>query len=45
MAQSESIRHRLDFALLMPLLFSLLINTGIPLTFLEEGFRDRSHIF
>lgn len=34
-----------DFALSMTLLFGLLINTGIPLTFLEEGSCDRSHMF
>ena len=45
MAQAELIHHWSDFALSMPLLFGLLINTGIPLTSLVEGFRDRSHMF
>jgi hypothetical protein len=44
MAQAGSIHHKSDVALSMTRLLSLRINTGIPLTFLEERFRDRAHI-
>lgn len=42
--QTESIGYRSDFSLYMTLLFGLRINTGIPLTLLEERFRDPSHM-